>query len=318
MAVAGVRTVADVVQTTLGPFGANKLLIQQDGTVTATASATELLERFDVTDPAVTLLETAATGFGDRYGDGTRTVVTLAGALLREADRLTDQGLHPTAIERGYREGLDSALDAIDRTARPLSLCSAPKPSRRLRSRGRATSRFASPSQPRSPKSSTRWAWTRAIASASSHAPVARPQRRKSSVAWSSSEAPSSKPCPVHPGVTASQCSPPPSTSPRGESARRRHPARRLRRRFLLRTGKASQRSNRSVHRTAPDRHRRRLWHTRHGTGDQRARPDAKPRPKASSVYSGSIPTNCGRSPGPPMRPSSPRSTRSPSRRSAG
>jgi len=61
--VAGVRTVADVVQTTLGPFGANKLLIQQDGTVTATASATELLERFDVTDPAVTLLETAATGF---------------------------------------------------------------------------------------------------------------------------------------------------------------------------------------------------------------------------------------------------------------
>jgi len=120
--VAGVRTVADVVQTTLGPFGANKLLIQQDGTVTATASATELLERFDVTDPAVTLLETAATGFGDRYGDGTGTVVTLAGALLREADRLTDQGLHPTAIERGYREGLDSALDAIDRTARPLSL----------------------------------------------------------------------------------------------------------------------------------------------------------------------------------------------------
>jgi len=42
--------------------------------------------------------------------------------LLREADRLTDQGLHPTAIERGYREGLDSALDAIDRTARPLSV----------------------------------------------------------------------------------------------------------------------------------------------------------------------------------------------------
>lgn len=119
--VAGVRTVSDVVQTTLGPFGANKLLIQQDGTVTATASSTELLERFDVTDPAVTLLETAAAGFGDRYGDGTGTVVTLAGALLREADKLADQGLHPTAIERGYSAGLDSALAAVDRTARPLS-----------------------------------------------------------------------------------------------------------------------------------------------------------------------------------------------------
>jgi chaperonin GroEL (HSP60 family) len=119
--VANVRTVADTVQTTLGPFGANKLLVQQDGTVTATASSTELLERFDVTDPAMTLLQTATSGFGDRYGDGTGTVVTLAGALLREADRLADQGLHPTAIERGYRDGLDSALDAIDRTARPLS-----------------------------------------------------------------------------------------------------------------------------------------------------------------------------------------------------
>ncbi|WP_336338782.1 TCP-1/cpn60 chaperonin family protein [Haloarcula brevis] len=119
--VANVRTVADAVQTTLGPFGANKLLVQQDGTVTATASSTELLERFDITDPAMTLLQTAASGFGDRYGDGTGTVVTLAGALLREADGLAEQGLHPTAIEQGYRDGLDSALAAIDRTARPLS-----------------------------------------------------------------------------------------------------------------------------------------------------------------------------------------------------
>jgi chaperonin GroEL (HSP60 family) len=118
--VAGVRTVTDVVQTTLGPFGANKLILQEDGTVTATASPTELLERLAVTDPAVTLLETATSGFRDRHGDGTGTVVTLAGALLREADKLVEQGLHPTAIERGYREGLDSALAAVDHTARPL------------------------------------------------------------------------------------------------------------------------------------------------------------------------------------------------------
>jgi chaperonin GroEL (HSP60 family) len=119
--VANVRTVTDTVQTTLGPFGANKLLLQQDGTVTTTASSTELLDRFDLTDPAVTLLQTAATGFGDRYGDGTGTVVTLAGALLHEADRLAEQGLHPSAIEQGYRNGLDSALDTIEHTARPLS-----------------------------------------------------------------------------------------------------------------------------------------------------------------------------------------------------
>ena len=119
--VGGVRTVCDVVETALGPFGANKLLIQGDGTVTATASSTELLDRLDVNDPAVTLLDSAAAGFDDQYGDGTGSVVTLAGALLRHADRLAERGLHPTAIERGYREGLAIALDAVDHTARPLS-----------------------------------------------------------------------------------------------------------------------------------------------------------------------------------------------------
>lgn len=119
--VGGVRTVCDVVETALGPFGANKLLIQADGTVTATASSTELLDRLDVDDPAVTLLDSAAAGFDEQYGDGTGSVVTLAGALLRRADRLAERGLHPTAIERGYRDGLAIALDAVDHTARPLS-----------------------------------------------------------------------------------------------------------------------------------------------------------------------------------------------------
>jgi len=115
---AGAGTVCDIVRTALGPFGANKLLVQKDGTVAATASSTELLERFDVADPAVTLLETAATGFRNRYGDGAGTVVLLAGSLLQQADRLVEDGLHPTAIERGYREGLDVAPhDPCPRTA---------------------------------------------------------------------------------------------------------------------------------------------------------------------------------------------------------
>lgn len=119
--VAGVRTVCDVVKTALGPFGANKLLIQQDGTVTTTASSTELLDRLDVTDPAVTLLDTAVSGFGDQYGDGMGTVVAFAGALLQQADDLVELGLQPTAIERGYREALDVTLDTVDHAARPLS-----------------------------------------------------------------------------------------------------------------------------------------------------------------------------------------------------
>lgn len=116
-----VQTVCDVVRTTLGPFGANKLLIQEGGAVTATTSSTELLDRLDIANPAVTLLETAANGFGEQYGDGTGTVVTLAGVLLEEANTLLELGLHPTAIERGYREALDVALNAVELSAQPLS-----------------------------------------------------------------------------------------------------------------------------------------------------------------------------------------------------
>lgn len=119
--VAGVQSVCDVVGTALGPFGATKLLIQPDGTVVATSSSTELVSRLDVDDPAVTLLETAASGFSDRHGDGAGTVLALAGGLLREADSLADKGLHPTTIERGYRDGLDAAIEAIERSSRPLS-----------------------------------------------------------------------------------------------------------------------------------------------------------------------------------------------------
>ena len=116
-----VRTLCDVARTTLGPFGTNKLLVQPDGTVTATASVRELLDRLDVTDPAVRLLETAASGFADRHRDGTGTMITLVGALLTNARRLTERGLHPTAIERGYDTGRTVALARIDRSTRPLS-----------------------------------------------------------------------------------------------------------------------------------------------------------------------------------------------------
>lgn len=119
--IAGADTVCEIIRTALGPFGANKLLIQEDGTVTTTASSTELLERFDVVDPAVTLLESAGTGFRERYGDGAGTVVALTGSLLRAADRLVADGLHPATIEQGYREGLDIAVDALNQSGRPLS-----------------------------------------------------------------------------------------------------------------------------------------------------------------------------------------------------
>jgi chaperonin GroEL (HSP60 family) len=114
-------TVCETIRTTLGPFGATKLVISDDGTVTTTSSGSVALDRLDVDHPSVTLLQAAAEGFRDEHGDGGCALVVLTGALLDEAERLTDRGLHPTAIERGYRRALDVAVDRVDREARPVS-----------------------------------------------------------------------------------------------------------------------------------------------------------------------------------------------------
>lgn len=115
-----VQTVCDVVHTSLGPFGANKLIVEADGTVTTTSSGSETVERLDVSNPAVTLLKTAVSDFSTEHGDGAATAVTLLGGLLREANQLIEEGCHPTVVERGYREAMDVASEYLDQYARPL------------------------------------------------------------------------------------------------------------------------------------------------------------------------------------------------------
>lgn len=116
-----IQTVCDLIRSTVGPLGANKLLIENSGVVTTTSIGSLVLEHIDVESPSVTLLEQAASDFRDQYGDGASTVVTLTGTLLETADDLIEMGLHPTTIERGYREALKVATDRIDQRTYPLS-----------------------------------------------------------------------------------------------------------------------------------------------------------------------------------------------------
>lgn len=119
---ADVTRVCDLVGTMLGPFGTNKLVVEPGGRVTTTSSTSLFLDRLNLDDPATTLLRQAASDFRETHGDGATSVVLLTGALLRAADDLAEQGLHPTAIARGYREALDVARTELDAQARPLSL----------------------------------------------------------------------------------------------------------------------------------------------------------------------------------------------------
>ncbi|WP_458211001.1 TCP-1/cpn60 chaperonin family protein [Haladaptatus sp. NG-SE-30] len=115
-----IRAVCNIVHSALGPFGANKLIVEADGTVTTTSSGSETVARLNVSNPTVSLLKSTVADFSKKHGDGAATVVTILGGLLREADRLTEQGIHPTVVERGYREAMDVAGEYLERHARPL------------------------------------------------------------------------------------------------------------------------------------------------------------------------------------------------------
>lgn len=119
---ADVDRVCSLVSTTLGPFGANKLVIESGGRVTTTASSSLLLDRLEHDDPATALLRKAAADFRDEQGDGATRMVLLTGALLREANQLIEQGLHPSAVARGFRDAFEVSSDRLDARARPLSL----------------------------------------------------------------------------------------------------------------------------------------------------------------------------------------------------
>lgn len=120
-AIGDVRTVCDIVDSALGPFGANKLIVRSDGTVTTTAAGSVALDRLEVTDPSATLLQSEIESFREARGDGASTLLTVLGGLLRETDRLLELGCHPSSIEAGYREAVNAADSYLETHARSLS-----------------------------------------------------------------------------------------------------------------------------------------------------------------------------------------------------
>lgn len=116
-----VESLTHVLRTTLGPYGARKLVVEADGTVGVTSSCASALSRLDVDNPAVTVFRRAAADFAETHGDGATRLVVLVGALLGEAESLADRGLRPGAVERGYREACSAATDRLGRLERPLS-----------------------------------------------------------------------------------------------------------------------------------------------------------------------------------------------------
>jgi thermosome len=115
--IAAARAIADAVRSTLGPRGMDKMLVDSMGDVVITNDGVTILKEIDVEHPAAKMLVEVAKTQDEECGDGTTTAVILAGELLKKAEALIEQNVHPTVISGGYRMAAVKARELLDKTA---------------------------------------------------------------------------------------------------------------------------------------------------------------------------------------------------------
>jgi len=118
--IAAARAVADAVKSTLGPKGMDKMLVDSLGDVTITNDGVTILKEIDVEHPAAKMLVEVAKTQDDEVGDGTTSAVVIAGELLKQAESLLEQEVHPTIVVSGYRMACAEAIRDLQDIAFPV------------------------------------------------------------------------------------------------------------------------------------------------------------------------------------------------------
>ncbi len=111
------QALAEVLRTSLGPRGLDKMLVDSFGDITVTNDGATIVKEMEVQHPAAKLLVEVAKAQDAEVGDGTTTAVVFAGALLGKALELLDQNIHPTLVIEGYIKAMKEALKIIDELA---------------------------------------------------------------------------------------------------------------------------------------------------------------------------------------------------------
>ncbi|MDO8555813.1 MAG: thermosome subunit beta [Nanoarchaeota archaeon] len=114
------KLVADTVRSTLGPKGMDKMIVDSLGDVTITNDGVTILEEMQIEHPAAKMVVEVAKTQEHEVGDGTTTAVVFAGELLKNAERLLEQEIHPTVIARGYRIASEKAMKLLAEMAEPI------------------------------------------------------------------------------------------------------------------------------------------------------------------------------------------------------
>lgn len=120
--IAAAKAVADAVKTTLGPKGMDKMLVDSIGDIVITNDGVTILEEMEIEHPAAKMMVEVAKTQNEETGDGTTTSVILAGELLKNAEQLLDQEVHPTVITKGFKIAKEEALKFLEKLSKPVTL----------------------------------------------------------------------------------------------------------------------------------------------------------------------------------------------------
>jgi T-complex protein 1 subunit delta len=116
------KAVADLVRTSLGPKGMDKMIVQANDEVIITNDGATILQKIDILHPAAKMLVDLSKAQDVEAGDGTTTVVVICGALLTAAMALLDKGIHPSTISEAWLIGQAEASKILQDMAIPLQL----------------------------------------------------------------------------------------------------------------------------------------------------------------------------------------------------
>merc|ERR1719506_3067766 len=106
--------VANVLKTSLGPKGMDKMLVSPDGDVTITNDGATILQQMEIQNQIAKIMVQLSHSQDNEIGDGTTGVVVLAGALLENAEKLLDRGVHPIRIADGYEMACEIAVKRLN------------------------------------------------------------------------------------------------------------------------------------------------------------------------------------------------------------
>ncbi len=116
------RIIAETVRTTLGPKGMDKMLVDSLGDIVITNDGATILDEMDIQHPAAKMMVEVAKTQDKEAGDGTTTAVVIAGELLRKAEELLDQNIHPSIVIKGYALAAEKAQEILDQMAKKVNV----------------------------------------------------------------------------------------------------------------------------------------------------------------------------------------------------